>query len=41
MLLGSLAASLLENMVTGKGVIGGGEETKRVGKGTTRAGQDL
>ena len=41
MLLGALVASLLENMVTDKGVIGGGEETKRAGEGTIRAGQDL
>ena len=31
MLLGTLGASLLGNMLTGKGVIRAGEETARVG----------
>ena len=43
MLLGTLGASLLENLLTDKGVIatsqGGG--TIRAGEGTIRAGQDF
>ena len=37
MLLGTLGASLLGNMLAGKGVIGGGEETARAGYGSNRS----
>ena len=50
MLLGTLGASLLENLLTGKRALAksqgrskirAGESTFRVGKGTVRAGQDF
>ena len=50
MLLGTLCASLLENLLTGKGVIAtsqgqgtirAGEGTFKAGEGTVRAGQDF
>ena len=37
MLLGTLGASLLSNMLTGKGVIRAGEGTARVGYGSKRS----
>ena len=37
MLLGTLGASLLVNLLTGKGTIGAGEGTIRVGEGIVRA----
>ena len=37
MLLGSLRASLLENLLTGKGIVRAGSGNKR-GKGIVRAG---
>ena len=39
MLLGTLGASLLGNLLTGKGAIREGEGTIRAGKGTTGAGE--
>ena len=36
MLLGTLGANLLENMLAGKGVIKAGEGTARVGYGSKR-----
>ena len=39
MLLGTLCASLLENLLTSKGTIRAVEGTIRVGKGTIRTGQ--
>ena len=39
MLLGALGASLLGNMLAGKGVIRAREGTTRTGEGTSRAGQ--
>ena len=39
MLLGTLGASLLENLLTSKGTIRAVEGTIRVGKGTIRTGQ--
>ena len=41
MLLGTLGANLLGNLLTGKGAIGAVEGTIRAGKGTIRAGQDF
>ena len=41
MLLGTLSASLLRNLLTGKGTIRWGEGTIKVSQGTTRAGQDF
>ena len=41
MLLGTLGASLLGNLLTGKGTVISGEDTIRAGKGTIRAGQDI
>ena len=41
MLLGTLIASLLENLLTGKGKIRAGEGTFRAGEGTVRARQDF
>ena len=41
MLLGNLGASLLGNLLTGKGTIRAGEGTFRAGEGTVRAGQDF
>ena len=43
MLLGTLHASLLGNLLTGKGTIRGGEgaTATRPGRGTIRAGQDF
>ena len=41
MLLGTLGASLLENLLTGKGVITAGEEAIIGSEGTIRAGQDF
>ena len=38
MLLGSLAASLLGNLLTGKGVVRAGYGNKNKGKGVVRAG---
>ena len=40
MLLGKLAASMLGNALTGKGVIRAGEGTIRAGEGTVRAGEN-
>ena len=37
MLLGTLGASLLGNMLAGKGVIRAGEGTARIGYGTKRS----
>ena len=37
MLLGTLGASLLENMLGDKGVMGAGERTARVGYGSKRS----
>ena len=39
MLLGTLSASLLGNLLTGKDTIRAGQGTMRVGEGTIRAGQ--
>ena len=39
MLLGTLSASLLGNLLTGKDTIRAGQGTMRVGEGTVRAGQ--
>ena len=39
MLLGSLTASAIRNMLAGKGVIRASEGTIRAGGGTVRAGQ--
>ena len=39
MLLGTLAASILRNALTGKGVIRAGLDTIRATEGTTRAGE--
>ena len=41
MLLGTLGASLLRNLLTGKGTIRASEGKIRVGECTIRAGQDL
>ena len=41
MLLGTLGASLLGNLLTNKGTIIAGEETIRSGEGTIRTGQDF
>ena len=41
MLLGALGASLLENLLTGKGTIRAHEGTIRAGEGSVRAGQDF
>ena len=43
MLLGTLSASLLENLLTGKGAIATsqGRRTIRAAEGTVRAGQDF
>ena len=41
MLLGTLDASLLGNLLIGKGVIRGGEGIIGAGGGTIRAGQDF
>ena len=41
MLLGTLGASLLGNLLTNKGTIIAGEETIRSGGGTIRTGQDF
>ena len=41
MLLGTLGASLLGNLLTGKGTNGVGESTIRAGEGIIRAGQDF
>ena len=41
MLLDTLDASLLGNLLTVKGVIRDGEGTIRAGEGTIRAGQDF
>ena len=38
MLVGTLGASLLENILAGKGVVGGDDEFIREGKGINRAG---
>ena len=40
-LLGTLNASLLGNLLTGKEVIRAGEGAIRTGEGTIRAGQDF
>ena len=40
MLLGTLEASFLGNMLAGKGVVRGNEETIRAGKGKIRAGEE-
>ena len=40
-LLGTLDASLLGNLLTGKGTIRAGEGTLRAGEGTIRPGQDF
>ena len=39
MLLGILGASVIENLLTGKGVIGAGEGTIRSDEGAIRGGQ--
>ena len=39
MLLGTLGASLLRNLLTGKDRIRAGKDTIRAGQGTVRAGQ--
>ena len=39
MLLGTLSASLLGNLLTGKDTIRASQGTMRVGEGTIRAGQ--
>ena len=41
MLLGTLGASLLGNLLTGNGTIRAGEDTIRTGKGTVRARQEF
>ena len=41
MLLGTLGASLLGNLLTGKGTIRAGKGTIRAGEGTVRTGQDF
>ena len=41
MLLGTLGASLLRSLWTGKGTIRADEGTLRAGEGTIRAGQDF
>ena len=41
MLLGTLDASLLENVLTGKGTIRAVERTIKPGEGTVRSGQDF
>ena len=41
MLLGTLGASLLGNLLKGKGVIRDGEEAIRAGERTIGAGQDF
>ena len=41
MLLSALGASLLGNMLAGKGVTKGGEGAIKAGKGTYRADQDF
>ena len=41
MLLGTLGASLLGNLLTGKATIRERAGTCRTGEGTTRAGQDF
>ena len=40
-LLGTLGASLLGHLLTGKGTIRAGEDTIWVGEGTIRSGQDF
>ena len=41
MLLDTLGASLLGNLLAGKGTITAGQDTVRAGEGTVRAGQDF
>ena len=41
MVLGTLGANLLKNLLTGKGTIRVGKGTFRAGEGTARAGHDL
>ena len=41
MLLGTLGVRLLENLLTGKGVMRAGYGTIRAGEGTVRFGQDF
>ena len=41
MLLGTLGASLLRNLLTGKGLMRAGERTIRVGESTIRSDQDF
>ena len=41
MLLGTLGASFLGNLLTGKSIIKAGEGTIREGEGKIRAGQDF
>ena len=41
MLLGTLGASLLGNLLTGKGTIRAGEGTVKAGEATIRAGHDF
>ena len=41
MLLGTLGASLLGNLLTGKDTIRAGKSTIRAGEGTIRVGQDF
>ena len=41
MLIGTLGASLLENLLTGKGTIRAGEATITAGEDTIRAGQNF
>ena len=41
MLLGTIGASLLGNLLTGKGTVGAGEGTTRAGYGTIRAEEGI
>ena len=41
MLFGTLSATLLENLLPGKGIIRAGESTIRAGEGTIGASQDF
>ena len=41
MFFGTVGASLLGNLLTGKGTIRAGEDTIRASEGTIRAGQDF
>ena len=41
MILGTLAASVLGNMLAGKGVMRGGEDVIQAGEGVLRSGQNF